>query len=134
MARFYVSIADANCILDPIQECLTLEHAKKLVAQTAEELVRNKEPSRLRGKHVQVTAIWSTMCPSVVSSMECGSTGLKVASRLLDAGPQLQTNGGLHNRLYCEGLGSSAGPAGLAACMPAACIAASNRARPCVPV
>ena len=55
MARFYVSIADANCILDPIQECLTLEHAKKLAAQTAEELVRNKEPSRLRGKHVQVT-------------------------------------------------------------------------------
>jgi hypothetical protein len=43
MARFYVSIADANCILDPIQECLTLEHAKKLAAQTAEELVRNKD-------------------------------------------------------------------------------------------
>jgi hypothetical protein len=57
MARFYVSIAGANCILDLIQECLTLEHAKKLAAQTAEELVRNKEPSRLRGKHVQVTAI-----------------------------------------------------------------------------
>ena len=55
MARFYVSIADANRILDPIQECLTLEHAKKLAAQTAEELVRNKEPSQLRGKHVQVT-------------------------------------------------------------------------------
>ena len=92
MPRFYVNIADANRILDTGQECLTLEHAKKLAAQTAEELVRNKEPSRLRGKHVQVTAIWSTMCPSVVSSMECGSTGLKVASRLLDAGPQLQTN------------------------------------------
>ena len=50
MARFYVSIAGANCILDLIQECLTLEHAKKLAAQTAEELVRNKEPSRLQRK------------------------------------------------------------------------------------
>ena len=118
MARFYVSIADANCILDPIQECLTLEHAKKLAAQTAEELVRNKEPSRLRGKHVQVTdergnlvytmSRYRMGCPSVVSSMECGSTGLKVASRLRDAGPQLQTNGGLQtermtaNRARCR--------------------------------
>jgi hypothetical protein len=55
MARFYVSIADANRILDTSQECLSLEHAKKLAAQTAEELARNKEPSQLRGKHVQVT-------------------------------------------------------------------------------
>jgi hypothetical protein len=99
MARFYISIADANCILDPIQECLTLEHAKKLAAQTAEELVRNKEPFRLRGKHVQVTDERGNLvyndryrmgCPSVVSSMECGSTGLEVASRPLDAGPQLR--------------------------------------------
>jgi hypothetical protein len=55
MARFYVSIADANRILDTSQECLSLEHAKKLAAQTAEELARNKELSQLRGKHVQVT-------------------------------------------------------------------------------
>jgi hypothetical protein len=55
MARFYVSIADANRILDTSQECLSLEHAKKLAAQTAEELARNKEPSQLIGKHVQVT-------------------------------------------------------------------------------
>ena len=55
MARFYVSIAGANCILDLIQECLTLEHAKKLAVQTAEELARDKEYSHLRGKYVQVT-------------------------------------------------------------------------------
>jgi hypothetical protein len=42
MPRFYVSIADANRILDTSQECLALEHAKKLADQTAEELVRNK--------------------------------------------------------------------------------------------
>jgi hypothetical protein len=56
MARFYVSIADANRILDTGQECLTLEHAKKLAVQTAEEMARkNKEYSHLRGKYVQVT-------------------------------------------------------------------------------
>jgi hypothetical protein len=55
MARFYVSIADANRILGPSQECLTFEHAEKLAVQTAEELVRNKVPSQLRGKHIQVT-------------------------------------------------------------------------------
>jgi hypothetical protein len=56
MPRFYVSIADANRILDTGQECLTLEHAKKLAVQTAEEMARkNKEYSHLRGKYVQVT-------------------------------------------------------------------------------
>ena len=55
MPRFYVSIADANRILDTSQECLALEHAKKLADQTAEELVRNKGCSQLRGKYVQVT-------------------------------------------------------------------------------
>src|SRR3954467_6951413 len=55
MPRFYVSIADANRILDTSQECLTLEHAKKLADQTAEELVRNKGCSQLREKYVQVT-------------------------------------------------------------------------------
>ena len=55
MPRFYVSIADANRILDTSQECLTLEHAKKLAVQTAEEMARNKEYSQLRGKYVQVT-------------------------------------------------------------------------------
>jgi hypothetical protein len=55
MPRFYVSIADANRILDTSQECLTLEHAKKLADQTAEELVRNKGCSQFRGKYVQVT-------------------------------------------------------------------------------
>ena len=43
MPRFYVSIADANRILDTCQECLTLEHAKKLAVQTVEELARNKD-------------------------------------------------------------------------------------------
>ena len=55
MARFYVSITDANVILGRSQECLTLDHAKKLAVQTAEELVRKKERSQLRGQHVQVT-------------------------------------------------------------------------------
>ena len=55
MPRFYVSIADANRILDTSQECLTLEHAKKLAVQTAKEMARNKEYSQLRGKYVQVT-------------------------------------------------------------------------------
>ena len=55
MPRFYVSIADANRILDTGQECLTLEHAKKLAVQTAEEMARNKEYSHHRGKYVQVT-------------------------------------------------------------------------------
>ena len=56
MPRFYVSIADANRILDTGQEeCLTFEHAKKLADQTAEELVRNKGCSQLREKYVQVT-------------------------------------------------------------------------------
>ena len=55
MPRFYVSISDANRILDTSQECLTLEHAKKLAVQTAEELARNKDCSQLKGRHVQVT-------------------------------------------------------------------------------
>jgi hypothetical protein len=55
MPRFYVSIADANRILDTGQECLTLEHAKKLAVQTAEEMARNKKYSHQRGKYVQVT-------------------------------------------------------------------------------
>jgi hypothetical protein len=33
MPRFYVSVADANRILDTGQERLTLEHAKKLAAE-----------------------------------------------------------------------------------------------------
>src|SRR3954447_3784027 len=37
------------------QECLTLEHAKKLAVQTAEAWARDKEYSHLRGKYVQVT-------------------------------------------------------------------------------
>ena len=37
------------------EQCLTLEHAKKLAVQTAEELARKKDCSQLRGKHVQVT-------------------------------------------------------------------------------
>ena len=41
MQRFYVSIPDENRILDTGQECLTLEHAKKLAVQTAEEMARN---------------------------------------------------------------------------------------------
>jgi len=55
MPRFYVSIADANRILDTSQECLTFEHAKKLADQTAEELVRNKGCSQLREKYFQAT-------------------------------------------------------------------------------
>ena len=55
MPRFYVSITDAHRILDTGQECLTLEHAKKLAVKTAEELARDKEYSHLRGKYVQVT-------------------------------------------------------------------------------
>jgi hypothetical protein len=55
MPRFYVSIADENRILDTGQECLTLEHAKKLAVQTAEEMARNKKYSHIRGKYVQVT-------------------------------------------------------------------------------
>ena len=49
MARFYVSIADANRILETGQECLTLEHAKKLAVQRAEEITHPK------GKYVRVT-------------------------------------------------------------------------------
>jgi hypothetical protein len=55
MPRFYVSVADANRILDTSEECLTLEHAKKPAVQTAEEMARNKGYSQLRGKYVQVT-------------------------------------------------------------------------------
>jgi hypothetical protein len=55
MPRFYVSIADANRILDPGEECPTLEHAKNRAVQTAEEMVQNEQPSQLKGKHVQVT-------------------------------------------------------------------------------
>jgi hypothetical protein len=55
MPRFYVSIADADRILDTSQECLTLEHAKQLAVETAEETVRNKKYSHLTGKYVQVT-------------------------------------------------------------------------------
>ena len=55
MPRFYVNIADANRILDTGQECLTLEHARKLAVQTAEEMARNRNSSHIRGKYVQVT-------------------------------------------------------------------------------
>ena len=97
MPRFYVSIADANRILDTSQECLTLEHAKKLADQTAEELVRNKGCSQLREKYVQVTDERGNLvynryrmgCPPAVSSTECASTRLEVGVPLFpDAGPQ----------------------------------------------
>ena len=55
MPRFYVSIVDENRILDTGQECLTLEHAKKIAVQTAEEMARNRNSSHIRGKYVQVT-------------------------------------------------------------------------------
>jgi hypothetical protein len=95
MPRLYVSIADANRILDTGQECLTLEHAKKLAVQTAEELAREQEYSHLRGKYVQVTdergnlvykSRYRMGCPSAVSSMECGSTGLEVGLPLRNSG------------------------------------------------
>ena len=55
MQRFYVSTVDENRILDTGQECLTLEHAKKIAVQTAEEMARNRNSSHIRGKYVQVT-------------------------------------------------------------------------------
>jgi hypothetical protein len=117
MARFYVSIADANRILDTSQECLSLEHAKKLALRQPKNWPETRslptsEESTFRSRMRE--AIWSTMsryrmgCPSVLSSMECGSTGLEVGPppsrrwRATPANGGLQTERMTANRARCR--------------------------------